>query len=194
MFNIVLDLTFFVPFFENPTVLEEMLKCFQRSIHRVKKVQSPLEAMGQFDPSKPVMTIDAYFDSMPPDMRTDNYDRFNWLDAVHDKIYWIHPYSIEDEHFRNAIRGGELIRNVKVYDNVFPSPSVLERSEVFIEMNMYVLKHCPRYVQVLFKKYEIYDPMWFKFGGTPVDYSESFSYIAESREHFHVNFQEVFLR
>jgi len=198
MFNIVVDMSFFVPFINRMDLLEEM-------IHMLAKVKpipvvSPLEALGQFDKTKGVMTMDAFLDSFPNDMKTDNYDRFNWLDAINEKIYWVTPFMEAKDYalgtFLTRTAGAikeETWRTVKRENNVFPSMNVLERSKVFIEMNMYFLKRFPNGLKTLLQKEELINPLWFKFNGEPTDYSSVYETLKLSRDHFNINYREVFL-
>lgn len=197
MFNIVVDLSYFVPFYDSMDQTQEMLTMLSKV--KPTPVISPLEAMGKFDPDKGVMTLDAYLDSLPNDMRTDNYDRHNWIDAISEKIFWVNPFldnSMSRSYgvYVSPENSLPTERNIKIDSNTFPSMSVLERSKVFIEMNMFYLNNCPQYVRAMLQRFNLINPIWFKRHNEPVDYSASFEGLREARGgNYGINYREVFL-
>jgi len=188
MFNIVIDLSFFVPFFKYNSLLFEMLSM----IAKVKPclVLSPVEAIGKFDLSRPTITMDSTFDYFKPEEMTENYDRFNWLNAVDGAKIWIHPFTISAENKRLYF-DKEINRVCTVYGEVFPSVSMLQRSKVFIEMNKYFVKNCPEYVESFMENHGLIDPTWIHKHGSTIDYSSWYSIIKSSRTSNTMNFREV---
>ena len=188
MFNVVIDLSFFVPFFNYPHLLLEMLGMVAKGNPQL--VVSPLEAMGKFDLSRPVMSIDSTLDFFLPEYMTENYDRFNWLNAVDGAKVWIHPFTVSAEN-KNLYFSKEINKICTVYGEVFPSVSMFQRSKVFIEMNKYFIKTCPNHILHAMKNLGLIDANWILKHGATIDYGPWFDTIRGTKTTPTMNYKEV---
>jgi hypothetical protein len=189
-YNIIVDQTFFIPFFEWYDLLDEMLGIVRKG--NIQFINSPLEAVGRLT-DDPIICIDALFDKSDPYEANENIDRFSWLDVVKKRIIWLTPYDeTPSEICMKHSNFSEMSINASVYRNVFPSPDVFKNANVFFESNLWLQRNSKSYYGNLLRSNGLIPPEWQNTNLQPIDYSVLYHNILSSRRTNTLNFKEYF--